>query len=82
MCMSDSFAVLLIPHLCLLSRFLLSYSYGLQSRSGYCIIAYRRTGTYFCMIHTLMTQCKERSQREGLMLDSAEVLYKWFTEQV
>ena len=31
---------------------------------------------------TLMTQCKEGSQREGLMLDSAEELYKWFTQQV
>ena len=29
-----------------------------------------------------MTQCKEGSQREGLMLDSAEELYKWFTQQV
>lgn len=31
---------------------------------------------------TLMTQCKEGSQREGLMLDSQEELYKWFTQQV
>ena len=31
---------------------------------------------------TLMTQCKEGSQRDGLMLDSAEELYKWFTQQV
>lgn len=31
---------------------------------------------------TLMTQCKEGSQREGLMLDSGEELYKWFTQQV
>ena len=31
---------------------------------------------------TLMTQCKEGSQRDGLMLDSAEELYKWFTHQV
>ena len=31
---------------------------------------------------TLMTQCKEGAQREGLMLDSAEELYKWFTQQV
>ncbi|XP_065319190.1 dynein heavy chain, cytoplasmic-like isoform X2 [Gordionus sp. m RMFG-2023] len=30
----------------------------------------------------LMTQCKEGSQREGLMLDSNEELYKWFTNQV
>ncbi len=31
---------------------------------------------------TLMTQCKEGSQREGLMLDSTEELYKWFTQKV
>ena len=31
---------------------------------------------------TLMTQCKEGAQREGLMLDSADELYKWFTNQV
>lgn len=31
---------------------------------------------------TLMTQCKEGAQREGLMLDSGEELYKWFTGQV
>lgn len=31
---------------------------------------------------TLMTQCKEGSQRAGLMLDSTEELYKWFTQQV
>ena len=31
---------------------------------------------------TLMTQCKEGSQREGSMLDSSEELYKWFTQQV
>lgn len=31
---------------------------------------------------TLMTQCKEGSQKEGLMLDSGEELYKWFTNQV
>ena len=30
----------------------------------------------------LMTQCKEGAQREGLMLDSADELYKWFTNQV
>ena len=29
-----------------------------------------------------MTQCKEGSQREGLMLDSTEELYKWFTQKV
>ncbi|CAH1756141.1 13650_t:CDS:10 [Entrophospora sp. SA101] len=32
--------------------------------------------------NTLMTGCKEGSQREGLMLDSHEELYKWFTQQV
>ena len=31
---------------------------------------------------TLMTQCKEGAQREGLMLDSPDELYKWFTQQV
>ncbi|XP_065362456.1 dynein heavy chain, cytoplasmic-like [Calliphora vicina] len=31
---------------------------------------------------TLMTQCKEGAQREGLMLDSSDELYKWFTQQV
>ncbi|KAK7504322.1 hypothetical protein BaRGS_00004626, partial [Batillaria attramentaria] len=31
---------------------------------------------------TLMTSCKEGAVREGLMLDSAEELYKWFTQQV
>ena len=31
---------------------------------------------------TLMTQCKEGAQREGLMLDTQEELYKWFTGQV
>ncbi|KAG8927614.1 Cytoplasmic dynein 1 heavy chain 1 [Tulasnella sp. 418] len=30
----------------------------------------------------LMTACKEGSQREGLMLDSHEELYRWFTQQV
>ncbi|TFK30694.1 dynein [Coprinopsis marcescibilis] len=30
----------------------------------------------------LMTACKEGSQRDGLMLDSPEELYKWFTQQV
>ncbi len=29
-----------------------------------------------------MTLCKEGSQREGLMLDSTEKLYKWFTQKV
>jgi dynein heavy chain 1 len=31
---------------------------------------------------TLMTQCKEGAQRDGLMLDSSEELYKWFTNEV
>ncbi|KAG0049018.1 hypothetical protein BGZ83_006135 [Gryganskiella cystojenkinii] len=31
---------------------------------------------------SLMTQCKEGAQRDGLMLDSGEELYKWFTQQV
>lgn len=31
---------------------------------------------------SLMTQCKEGSQKEGLMLDSGEELYKWFTGKV
>jgi dynein heavy chain 1 len=31
---------------------------------------------------TLMTQCKEGAQRDGLMLDTGEELYKWFTQQV
>ncbi len=31
---------------------------------------------------TLMTQCKEGAQKEGLMLDSHDELYKWFTAQV
>lgn len=30
----------------------------------------------------LMTQCKEGAQRDGLMLDSSDELYKWFTQQV
>jgi dynein heavy chain 1 len=30
----------------------------------------------------LMTACKEGSQRDGLMLDSHEELYRWFTNQV
>ncbi|KAH9486661.1 Cytoplasmic dynein 1 heavy chain 1 [Psilocybe cubensis] len=30
----------------------------------------------------LMTACKEGSQRDGLMLDSPEELYRWFTTQV
>ena len=31
---------------------------------------------------TLMTQCKEGAQKNGLMLDTQEELYKWFTGQV
>lgn len=31
---------------------------------------------------TLMSQIKEGAQRQGLMLDSADELYKWFTAQV
>lgn len=31
---------------------------------------------------TLMTACKEGAQRDGLMLDSKEELYQWFTQQV
>ncbi|KAI8066635.1 dynein heavy chain [Gongronella butleri] len=30
----------------------------------------------------LMTACKEGTQRDGLMLDSNDELYKWFTQQV
>eukprot|EP00051_Salpingoeca_urceolata_P022682 m.374607 g.374607 ORF g.374607 m.374607 type:complete len:4614 (-) comp20005_c1_seq14:242-14083(-) len=30
----------------------------------------------------LMTQCKEGSQREGLVLDGHDELYKWFSQQV
>ena len=30
----------------------------------------------------LMTACKEGAQRQGLLLDSQEELYKWFTEQI
>src|SRR3984957_17160413 len=30
----------------------------------------------------LMTACKEGSQRDGLMLDSHEELYRWFIQQV
>ncbi|TPX36351.1 hypothetical protein SmJEL517_g01576 [Synchytrium microbalum] len=33
--------------------------------------------------HTaLMNQCKEGAQRDGVMIDSSEELYKWFTHQV
>ena len=31
---------------------------------------------------TLMTQCKEGAARDGLMVDSHEELYKWFTGQI
>ena len=31
---------------------------------------------------TLRTQCKEGGQRQGLMLDTDEEQYKWFTQQV
>ena len=30
----------------------------------------------------LMTACKESAQRQGLLLDSQEELYKWFTQQI
>ncbi|ODQ54001.1 hypothetical protein SAICODRAFT_70683 [Saitoella complicata NRRL Y-17804] len=30
----------------------------------------------------LMTNCREGAQREGLLLDSPEELYKWFTQQI
>lgn len=32
--------------------------------------------------NTLMSQIKEGAQRQGLILDSADELYKWFTAQV
>ncbi|CAG8125108.1 unnamed protein product [Penicillium salamii] len=31
---------------------------------------------------SLMTACKEGAQRQGLLLDSQEELYKWFTQQI
>ncbi|KAL9108457.1 MAG: hypothetical protein Q9227_006791 [Pyrenula ochraceoflavens] len=31
---------------------------------------------------SLMTACKEGAQRHGLLLDSQEELYKWFTQQI
>ena len=31
---------------------------------------------------SLMTACKEGAQRNGLLLDSQEELYKWFTQQI
>ncbi|KAL8837946.1 MAG: hypothetical protein Q9170_002318 [Blastenia crenularia] len=31
---------------------------------------------------TLMTACKEGAQRQGLLLDSQEELYRWFTQQI
>jgi dynein heavy chain 1 len=30
----------------------------------------------------LMTACKEGSQRDGLMLDSPEELYNWFSSEI
>src|SRR5437868_1767456 len=30
----------------------------------------------------LMTACQEGGQRQGLLLDSQEELYKWFTQQI
>ena len=30
----------------------------------------------------LMTSCKEGAQRQGLLLDSQEELYRWFTQQI
>ncbi|CAG8642437.1 14144_t:CDS:2, partial [Dentiscutata erythropus] len=32
--------------------------------------------------NALITNCKEGSQRDGLMIDSSEELYKWFTLQI
>ncbi|CAG8718432.1 23040_t:CDS:10, partial [Dentiscutata erythropus] len=32
--------------------------------------------------NALITSCKEGSQRDGLMLESSEELYKWFTQQL
>ena len=32
--------------------------------------------------NALVTSCKEDAQRDGLMLDSHEELYKWFTQRV
>ena len=29
-----------------------------------------------------MTQCKEGSQKDKLMLDSFQELYKWFTQEI
>ena len=31
---------------------------------------------------SLMTACKEGAQRQGLLLDSQDELYKWFTQQI
>ncbi|PLB47277.1 hypothetical protein P170DRAFT_466574 [Aspergillus steynii IBT 23096] len=31
---------------------------------------------------SLMTACKEGAQRQGLLLDTQEELYKWFTQQI
>ncbi|KAJ3411544.1 hypothetical protein HDV05_002063 [Chytridiales sp. JEL 0842] len=33
-------------------------------------------------LSSLMSQCREAAQREGLMFDSSEELYRWFTHQV
>jgi len=32
--------------------------------------------------NTLMTGCKEGAQREGLLLDTPDELYRWFTQQI
>ena len=32
--------------------------------------------------NALMTSCKEGAQREGLLLDTPEELYRWFTQQI
>lgn len=32
--------------------------------------------------NTLLTQIKDGAQRQGLMLDTSEELYRWFTQQV
>jgi dynein heavy chain 1 len=32
--------------------------------------------------NTLLNQIKEGAQRQGIMLDTQEELYKWFTQQV
>ena len=51
--------------------------------SSYCVCCCQVPGLFEGDEYTtLMTQCKEGSQRDGLMLDSSEELYKWFTQQV